>query len=228
MNLSVVLPVYNEKQTVLKVIERVLEIDFVHEIIVVDDGSSDGTGDFLKKAPPHPKVKMFFHEKNKGKGAALRTGFKEVSGEVTIIQDADMEYDPSEYVNLIKPIEKGEADVVYGSRLTGGRPQRAYMFWHKLGNSFITLVCDILYNTTLTDIETGYKMIRTRLLKEIIIRSNGFEFEPEITAKILKKRMRVYELPISYYGRTYAEGKKIHWYDGFGALWTLIKYRFIN
>ena len=226
--MSVVLPVYNEKNTILKMIERVLEEDLVYELIVIDDGSTDGTAQILKDAKIDPRVKVLFHDKNAGKGAALRTGFKETTGDVTIVQDADLEYSPDEYKHLIKPILMGEADVVYGTRLSGGRPQRAYFFWHKVGNTFITLFANILYNTTLTDIETGYKMIRTPLLKDINIKSNGFNFEPEITAKIIKKKMRVYEVPISYYGRTYEEGKKIFWYHGFEALWTLLKYRFID
>ena len=228
MKLSVVMPVYNEKDTILKVIDSVLKEDLVEEIVVVDDGSKDGTKEILKNAQLDPKVKTFFHGKNMGKGAALRTGFEKVTGEVTIIQDADLEYDPAEYKNLIGPIEKGEADVVYGSRLSGGRPQRAHMFWHKLGNSVITFSANVLYNTTLTDIETGYKMVRTPFLREIKIKSNGFGFEPEFTAKILKKKARIYEVPISYYGRTYSEGKKIFWYHGVEALWALLKYRFVN
>ena len=228
MKLSVVMPVYNEKDTILKVIDDVLREDLVEEIVVVDDGSKDGTKEILKNAQLDPKVKTFFHGKNMGKGAALRTGFEKVTGEVTIIQDADLEYDPAEYKNLIGPIEKGEADVVYGSRLSGGRPQRAHMFWHKLGNSVITFSANVLYNTTLTDIETGYKMVRTPFLREIKIKSNGFGFEPEFTAKILKKKARIYEVPISYYGRTYSEGKKIFWYHGVEALWALLKYRFVN
>jgi len=228
MKLSVVIPVYNEKNTILKIIERVLREDIVYEVILVDDGSRDGTRELLKNTNLDPKVKAFFHDKNIGKGAALQMGFKEVTGEVTIVQDADMEYDPTEYKNLIEPIKRGEADVVYGTRLTGGKPQRAHLFWHKLGNSLITFFADILYNTTLSDIETCYKMIRTPLLKEINIKSNGFGFEPEITAKILKKKARVYEVPISYYGRSYDEGKKIFWWHGFEAIWTLIKYRFID
>ena len=228
MKLSVVMPVYNEKETVFKIIERVLKEDVVYELIVVDDCSKDGTADLLKNASFDPRVKTFFHDKNKGKGAALRTGFKEITGEVAVVQDADLEYDPAEYKRLLEPIERGEADVVYGTRLSGGRPQRAHFFWHKLGNTFITFFADLLYNTTLTDIETCYKMIRTPLLRKMNIKSNGFGFEAEFTAKILKPRFRVYEVPISYYGRGYSEGKKIFWYHGFEAIWTLVKYRFID
>jgi len=228
MKLSVVLPAYNEKETILGIIEKVLKEEIVSELIIVDDGSDDGTTDTLKKTPFDPRVKVLFHNRNMGKGAALRTAFKEVKGDVAIVQDADLEYDPREYKELIRPIEGGEADVVYGTRLTGSKPQRAYLFWHKLGNNFITFFAGFLYNTTLTDIETGYKMIRTSLLKDINIKSNGFDFEPEFTAKVLKRKARIYEVPISYYGRTYSEGKKIFWWHGFEAIWTLIKYRLID
>ncbi|MEE8359591.1 MAG: glycosyltransferase family 2 protein [Candidatus Omnitrophota bacterium] len=228
MKLTVVIPVYNEKKTIIKVIDRVLEEEKVHEVLVIDDGSADGTRELLLRSVLDSRVKVLLHDKNMGKGAALRTGFALASGDVTIVQDADCEYDPAEYNNLLDPIEKGEADVVYGSRLSGGRPQRAYMFWHKIGNNAITLFANMLYNTTLSDIETGYKLIKTSLLKEITIKSNGFAIEPEITAKILKKRARIYEVPISYYGRTYAEGKKIFWYHGIEALWALLKYRFVD
>ncbi len=228
MKLTVVIPVYNEKKTIIKVIDRVLEEEKVHEVLVIDDGSADGTRELLLRSVLDSRVKVLLHDKNMGKGAALRTGFALATGDVTIVQDADCEYDPAEYNNLMDPIEKGEADVVYGSRLSGGRPQRAYMFWHKIGNNAITLFANMLYNTTLSDIETGYKLIKTSLLKEITIKSNGFAIEPEITAKILKKRARIYEVPISYYGRTYAEGKKIFWYHGIEALWALLKYRFVD
>lgn len=226
--LSVVMPVYNEKETVLKIIDKVLKLDILKELIIVDDGSTDGTMELLKRKEFGPNVKKIFHEKNLGKGAALRTGFKNVSGEIIAVQDADLEYDPGEFKDLTGPIIKGVADVVYGSRLWGGKPQRVHMFWHLVGNRFLTLVADILYNTTLTDMETCYKVFRRDVLKEISIKSNGFSVEPEITAKILKKRFKVYEMPISYYGRTYEEGKKITWRHGFSALWTLVKYRFVD
>lgn len=228
MKLSVVMPVYNEKHTILKIVERVLKEGLVHELIIVDDSSNDGTREVLKEARLFRKVRVVYHDRNMGKGAALRTGFKKVTGDVVVVQDADLEYDPVEYKNLIEPIRRGDADVVYGSRLSGGRPQRAHLFWHKLGNTFITFVADLLYNTTLTDIETGYKMIRTPIIKEMKIRSNGFGFEPEVTAKILKKKARIYEVPISYYGRSFEEGKKIAWYHGFEAIWALFKYRFFD
>ena len=227
--LSVVMPVYNEKNTVLKMMDRVLQIPIVGELIVVDDGSKDGTIEVLKNARLDPRVKLAFHEKNAGKGAALRTGFKQATLDVVTVQDADLEYDPHEFLELIKPINEGVADVVYGSRLTGARPQRVYMFWHKMGNNFLTFVTNFLYNSTLSDMETCYKMFRKSVIEKISIKSNDFSVEPELTAKILKnKALRVYEMPISYYGRTYAEGKKISWKHGFGALYTLLKYRFVD
>lgn len=227
--LSLVMPVYNEKDTVLKMIEKVLYLEMLKELIVVDDGSTDGTREILKNSSFDSRVRIFYHDKNIGKGGAIRTGFDKVSGEVVSIQDADLEYDPNEFKEMIKPIKDGVADVVYGSRLSGGKPQRVYMFWHKLGNGFLTLLTNFLYNSTLSDMETCYKMFRKDVIKGIRIRSNGFEVEPELTAKILKnKKLRVYELPISYYGRSYAEGKKISWKHGFGAILALLKYRFID
>jgi len=227
--LSVIIPVYNEKKTILPVIEQVLRLEFVREVIVVDDGSTDGTVALLRQTNFDSRVKPFFHDRNMGKGAALRTGFAHVAGEIATIQDADLEYDPAEFREMIKPIISGVADVVYGSRLSGGKPQRVHLFWHKLGNGFLTLLTDILYNTTLTDMETCYKMFHREVLETITIKSNGFSVEPELTAKICKnKRWRVYEIPISYYGRSYAEGKKITWRHGFSALFTLLKYRFMD
>ncbi|MCE5262738.1 MAG: glycosyltransferase family 2 protein [Deltaproteobacteria bacterium] len=225
--LSVVIPVYNERGTVQKIVERVLRLDFVSEVILVDDGSTDGTRELLKESKWDDRVKLLFHDGNRGKGAALRTGFAAVKGEVVAIQDADLEYDPNEFAELIRPIRDGVADVVYGSRLSGGKPQRVHLFWHKVGNGFLTFMTDLLYNTTLTDMETCYKMFRKEVLETIRIESNDFSVEPELTAKICKnKKWRVYEIPISYYGRSYAEGKKISWRHGFSALWTLLKYRF--
>lgn len=227
--LSVVMPVYNEKNTVLKIIEKVLKLDIVKEIVVVDDGSTDGTRDVLKNTKLDPRVKVILHEKNSGKGAALRTGFKATTGDIVTIQDADLEYDPNEFLEMIKPIEDGVADVVYGSRLSGGKPQRVHMFWHKAGNSLISFTMNLLFNSTLSDIETCYKMFRKEVIERITIRSNDFSVEPELTAKILKnKALRIYEIPISYYGRTYEEGKKISWKHGFGALWAILKYRFVD
>lgn len=227
--LSVVMPVYNEKNTVLNIIGKVLKLDMVKELIVVDDYSTDGTRELLKDAGFDGRVKMFFHEKNSGKGAAIRTGFANVSGDVVVIQDADLEYDPNEFIEMIKPIRDGVADVVYGSRLSGGKPQRVYLFWHKAGNNFLTFLTNFLYNSTLSDMETCYKMFRKEVIDKIKIKSNDFSVEPELTAKVLKnKNLRVYEMPISYYGRSYAEGKKISWKHGFGAIWALAKYRFAD
>jgi glycosyltransferase involved in cell wall biosynthesis len=223
------MPVYNEKNTVSKIIDKVLKLDIVKEIIVVDDCSTDGTRELLKSTKFDPRVKLLFHDKNTGKGAALRTGFKNISADIAVIQDADLEYDPNELLDMIKPIQAGQADVVYGSRLSGGKPQRVYLFWHRVGNDFLSFLTNFLYNTTLTDMETCYKMFKRSVIDKINIKSNDFSVEPELTAKILKnKSLRVYELPISYYGRSYSEGKKINWTHGFGALWTLIKYRFVD
>ena len=227
--LSVVIPAYNEKETILRIIDKVLQLDFVKEIIVVDDGSKDGTKELLREAAFDGRVRIFFHDRNRGKGAALRTGFGHVTGEIVAVQDADLEYDPNEFAEMIKPILEGVADVVYGSRLSGGKPQRVHLFWHKLGNGFLTFLTDLLYNTTLSDMETCYKMFRKNVIETIRIRSDGFSVEPELTAKICKnKQWRVYELPISYYGRSYAEGKKISWKHGVSALWALLKYRFTD
>jgi glycosyltransferase involved in cell wall biosynthesis len=227
--LSVVMPVYNEKGTVLKIIDKVLKLDIVKELIVVDDCSTDGTRELLKSAKFDGRVKLLLHDKNMGKGGAIRTGFKNVSQEVAVIQDADLEYDPNELNDMIKPIADGMADVVYGSRLSGGKPQRVHLFWHRVGNDFLTFLTNLLYNTTLSDMETCYKMFKKEVIAGINIRSNDFSVEPELTAKVLKnKNLRIYEMPISYYGRNYAEGKKINWTHGFGALWALLKYRFVD
>ena len=225
--LSVVIPVYNERETVREIVEKVLNLDFVAEIIIVDDGSTDGTKELLEQTKFDERVKRFFHDRNRGKGAALRTGFGHVTGEIVAIQDADLEYDPNEFIEMIRPIRDGAADVVYGSRLTGGKPQRVHLFWHRMGNGFLTFMTDLLYNTTLTDMETCYKMFRKEVIETIRIQSDGFSVEPELTAKICKnKQWRIYEIPISYYGRSYSEGKKITWVHGVSAFWTLIKYRF--
>jgi glycosyltransferase involved in cell wall biosynthesis len=227
--LSVVMPVYNEKDTVLRIIDRVLKLDEVKELIVVDDGSTDGTRELLKNASLDGRVRTVFQEKNMGKGSALRAGFAQATGDIVTVQDADLEYDPNEFIGMMKPIEEGFADVVYGSRLSGGKPQRVYMFWHKIGNGVITFLMNLLFNSTLSDIETCYKMFRKEVLDGIRIRSNDFSVEPELTAKILKnKNLRVYEMPISYYGRSYAEGKKISWIDGFGAIATILRYRILD
>jgi len=222
------MPVYNEKNTILKSVDKVLNLDILKELVIVDDCSTDGTKELIKDSDFGDRVKKIFHDKNQGKGAAIKSAVKEITGDIVCVQDADLEYDPQELIELSKPIIEGIADVVYGSRLWGGKPQRVHMFWHLLGNRFLTLVADILYNSTLTDIETCYKVMKADILKQIKIKSDGFSVEPEITAKVLKRKLRVYEMPISYYGRTYEEGKKISWVHGFSALWALIKYRFID
>jgi len=227
--LSVVMPVYNERETVLAIIGKVLRLEIVRELVVVDDGSDDGTGELLRSMAFDGRVRIFFHDRNRGKGAALRTAFQQVTGAVVAIQDADLEYDPAEFNEMIRPIQDGVADVVFGSRLSGGKPQRVYMFWHRVGNGFLTFLTNLLYNTTLTDMETCYKMFKREVIEQIRIRSDDFSVEPEITAKIFKnRRLRVYEMPISYYGRTYDEGKKISWRHGIGAVLALIRYRFVD
>jgi glycosyltransferase involved in cell wall biosynthesis len=227
--LSVVMPAYNEKETVLTIIDKVLKLEIVKELIIVDDCSTDGTRELLKRTAFDGRVRIFFHDRNQGKGAALRTAFQYATGAVVTIQDADLEYDPNEFVEMIRPIQEGMADVVYGSRLSGGKPQRVYMFWHRVGNGFLTFLANLLYNTTLSDMETCYKMFRREVIQQITIKSNDFAVEPELTAKIFKnKRLRVYELPISYYGRTFEEGKKISWRHGIGAMLALLKYRFMD
>ena len=228
MLLSVIMPVYNEARTIDEIIRRVMAVNIPKELIIVDDGSTDGTREKLRALPPAEGLRVIFHERNQGKGAAVRTGLAAAKGDVMVIQDADLEYDPVEFHELLRPILRGDADVVFGSRLSGGRPQRMYLFWHKVANKFLCLVLNVLYNTTLTDMETCYKMFTRRVLETLHLRSNRFEIEPEITAKIFRGDWRVYEIPISYYGRTYKEGKKIRFVDGLIALWTLFKYRFMD
>jgi len=223
--LSVIIPSYNERDTIAEIVRRVRAVPLNLEIIVVDDGSDDGTSEILAGIEGDG-VRVLRHHENRGKGAALATGFAAAAGEVIVIQDADLEYDPAELPELMAPIEKGMADVVYGSRF-GGKPQRVHMFWHKMGNRLLTFLTNLLFNCTLTDMETCYKMFRREVIEGIVIRSRRFDVEPELTAKILKaKKWRVYEIPVSYYGRNYGEGKKITWRDGFAAIWTLIRYRF--
>lgn len=224
MKLSVIIPVYNEKNTIEEIVKRVMAVDIPKEIIIVDDGSTDGTTEILKRIAGNSEVKIFSHPKNLGKGAAIRTALEHITGDYVIIQDADLEYDPEDYEKMIKPILKGKAEVVYGSRFTGER--RDMLFWHYLGNRFLSLVTDILYNTTLSDMETCYKLFKTDIIKSLNLKARGFEFEPEVTAKTLRKGIKIYEVPISYAGRDFSEGKKITWKAGFKALWTLIKYRF--
>jgi len=227
MKLSILMPVYNEKATIEEIVQQVNDVALDKELIIVDDGSTDGTREILReKIEGLPNVRVFYHERNKGKGAAIRTGKEHITGDIAIIQDADLEYDPNDYHTLIDPILKKKADVVYGSRFLGTR--RAFLFWHYVGNRFLTFVTNVLYNTMLTDMETCYKAFRANILKEMTIRSDRFEFEPEITAKIFKKGYKVFEVPIYYAGRDFAEGKKITWRDGFKAVWTIIKFRFID
>lgn len=226
MKLSVVIPVYNEIETINEILKRVQSVPHDKEIIVVDDRSTDGTTELLSQISDD-NITVLFHPVNRGKGAALRTGFERVTGDIVIIQDADLEYDPSEYGRLIEPILDGRADVVYGSRFTGG-PQRVLFFWHYVGNKFLTLMSNIFTNVNLSDMETCYKIFRAHLLEKITIKSNRFGFEPEITAKFAKLKCRIYEVPISYSGRNYEEGKKITWTDGFAALFHIIRFRFFN
>ncbi len=227
MKVSVVIPVFNEENTIREIVKKVQDVDIDKEIIIVDDGSVDRTKEILQEFRTGD-IKILFHERNEGKGRALKTGFSNASGDIVIIQDADLEYEPQEYHCLIKPIVDGHADVVYGSRLSGGRAQRVYMFWHKVGNNFLTLLTNVLYNTTLTDMETGYKVFKKEVLDGIDIKSKDFTVEAELTAKVFKKKCRIYEIPISYYGRDYSEGKKIRWYHGISAMWALIRYKFID
>jgi glycosyltransferase involved in cell wall biosynthesis len=234
MKLSVVVPTYNEERTIMNVIAAVSRVDLAAalgkkvelEIIVVDDGSTDGTRRMLDSLDSRPDIRVIVHERNRGKGAAVRTGFAHVTGDIVIIQDADMEYDPTEFPRLLEPIVNGHADVVYGSRLSGGRPQRVYLFWHMVGNRMLTLLTNVLFNSTLTDMETGYKVFKREVVDNFRLRENDFRIEPEMTAQVLRNtNLRVYEMPVSYYGRTYEEGKKITWKDGFGAVLTLVRCR---
>ena len=227
MNLSVIIPVYNEKNTIRELIRRVQAMKLASEIVIVDDGSKDGTRNILAEMDGKDKVRVILHEKNQGKGAAVRTGIHSAKGDVLLIQDADLEYDPREYPNLLKPIEEGNADVVYGSRFLGA-PHRAILFWNMVANKLLTLMTNILYNNILTDMETGYKVFKKEVVADMRLRANRFDFEPEFTAKILKKKVRVYEVAISFNPREYSEGKKIGLADAFAAVWALLKYRFVD
>jgi len=225
LKLTVIIPVFNEVGTILKVIERVKAVPFDKEIIVVDDGSTDGTARILEENKQG--LKVLFNEKNSGKGAAIRTAIPQITGDVVIVQDADLEYHPSEYPRLLAPIVDGVADVVYGSRFQGGT-HRVLFFWHALGNRIITSLSNMFTDLNLSDMETGYKVFRAEVIKKIKIESKRFGFEPEITAKIAKMGCRIYEVPISYWGRDYSEGKKINWKDGFAAIYWIIKYNLLR
>ncbi|HEX6763191.1 MAG TPA: glycosyltransferase family 2 protein [Gaiellaceae bacterium] len=226
LGVALIVPAYNEAATIREVLDRIDALELDVQVIVVDDGSTDSTQDILRAwQSTHPDATVL-RQPNRGKGAAIRAGLEHVDREIVVIQDADMEYDPAEVPGLVEPIAMGAADVVFGSRLRGGRPQRAHLFWHLVGNRCLSLLTNVLYNTTLSDMETGYKAFRTDVLRSLELRRNSFTIEPEITAKVCKRKLRVYEVPISYYGRTYAEGKKITWRDGFGAVSVLIAERF--
>lgn len=227
MKVSVIIPVYNEKSTIEELLRRVKAEEIASEIVVIDDGSSDGTRDILGNLDQDSQLRVILHDRNRGKGAAVRTGFQNASGDVFLIQDADLEYDPRDYPSLIRPIQEGIADVVYGSRFLGG-PRRTVMFWHMVANKLLTFMTNLLYNTILSDMETGYKVFKREIVDGMQIHANSFDFEPEFTAKILKKKVRVYEVPISFNPRDYAEGKKIGMRDAFQAVWTLLKYRFVD
>jgi glycosyltransferase involved in cell wall biosynthesis len=227
MKLSIVIPVYNEKKTILEVLERVRNMNLPKEIIVVDDCSTDGTRELLSSQPSSEELKIILQPHNMGKGAALRTGFQAVTGDIVVVQDADLEYDPQDYPVLIQPILENKADVVYGSRFLGG-PHRVLLFWHSVGNKILTTLSNMMTDLNLTDMETCYKVFRAEVLKKINLRENRFGFEPEFTAKVSKSRCRIYEVPISYSGRDYTEGKKIGWKDGVAAIYFILRYRFLD
>lgn len=228
MKLSVVIPVFNEAGTITDILAQVAATGLAHEILVVDDGSTDGTRAILEKlAPAHPNLRLMLQPRNMGKGAAVRAGIEAALGDLVLIQDADLEYDPREYPALLKPIEEGRAEVVYGSRFLGAA-RRTTMFWHMVANKLLTLMTNVLYNSILSDMETGYKVFRREVIQAIPLRCRRFDFEPEVTAKLLKRHIRIYEVPISFTPREYSEGKKIGMKDAFTAVWTLLKYRFVD
>ena len=225
--LSVIVPAFNERNTIVEIVRRMraVELPMAREIIVIDDGSNDGTRDVLKQLDDST-LRVVYHPENRGKGAAIRTGLEYVTGDLVLIQDADLEYDPDDWPKLLNPVLKGRAVVVYGSRFTGER--RNMLFWHWVANRFLSLLANVLFNSTLSDMETGHKLFDRRIIDQVSLRARSFDFEPEVTAKLLKAGIRIYEVPISYAGRTREEGKKITWQDGAIALWTLVKYRFVD
>jgi glycosyltransferase involved in cell wall biosynthesis len=227
LKLSIVIPIYNERETLETLIAKVNAVDYDKEIILIDDFSTDGTREILNKYENKEGFKVLYHNQNQGKGAALRTGFSSVNGDIIIIQDADLEYNPADYGTLIEPIMDGRADVVYGSRFLGG-PHRVLFFWHSIGNMVLTTLSNMLTNVNLTDMETGYKVFTKKVNDTLTFKCNRFGFEPEFTAKVAKNNFRIYEVPISYNGRDYSEGKKITWKDGIAAIWYIFKFRFKN
>ena len=225
IGVSFLIPAYNEARTILEVLERIDALDLEVEVIVVDDGSTDETAAIVETfAASHPEVHLL-RQPNRGKGSAVRLAARRITKEIAVIQDADMEYDPADVIRLIEPIQRGVADVVFGSRLSGGAPQRAYLFWHLIGNRCLSLLTGLLFNTTLSDMETGYKAFRSDVLRSLRLTQDDFAIEPEITGEVCKRHLRVYEMPIAYYGRTYAEGKNITWRDGFKAIRVLVQVR---
>lgn len=225
--LSILIPVFNEAKTIAEILRRVQATGLADEIVIVDDGSTDGTREILAGLNGQGAIRVLLHERNRGKGAAVRTAIQHATGELMLIQDADLEYDPRDYPALLKPVNEGIADVVYGSRFLGGA-RRPILFWNMVANKILTLTTNILYNNILTDMETGYKLFRREVVKEMPLHAHGFEFEPEFTAKILKRHARIFEVPITFNPREYWEGKKIRAKDAFIALWTLLKYRFVD
>lgn len=227
--LSVVMPCFNERDTIREIVSKVLSVPIWLELVIVDDGSTDGTREILEEFKCDDRVRILYHERNQGKGGALSTGFTAAKGDVIVIQDADLEYEPVELLDLYEPIRDGSADVVYGTRFAGNKHQHVQVFWHKAGNRFLTFLTNVIYGSNITDMETCYKMFRREVIEGVTIRSKRFDVEPEITSKILKsKRWRINEVPISYHGRSFIEGKKIIWRDGIVAVWALLKYRFTD
>ncbi len=227
MLISIIIPVFNEAGTIQAIVKKVQSTPYEKEILIIDDGSTDGSREQINLIEGE-NIKKLFHEKNTGKGSAIQTGWEHATGDIILIQDADMEYDPSDYGSLLDPIIGGKADVVFGSRFLGGGPHRVLFFWHSLGNRFLTLLANMLNDMNMTDMETGYKVFTREVQQSLRIKSNRFGFEPEFTAKVARKKFRIYEVPISYYGRGYKEGKKITWRDGMAALFWIFRYRFFD